>query len=267
MSSQDHKQFRFSGAYFKLEQEASVQQHREKLVKEGKLKTGDPGDQTQSPTLDDSANRYEILAEISAQQVRLNDPHASQKRRISERRNAKPGPEPISQEEMQRYRTLAYSSSIAGIVPRVSLSGRNRYNIPSSADTSALRTSAAGGTPAVMTLSPEAMEVAHRSYVAGVRALAYGSLLGIAVLAVGGTWAWNGIETSGGVGGLKAAMVPLADGLKTRVEPIKERIQGWVASFNSGADSDGTIGNSLQSRLKDRYSPQRATSSSPSPSL
>ena len=81
-------------------------------------------------------------------------------------------------------------------------------------------------------LSPEAIELGRRTYTAGVRALVYGSLLGVAVVAVGVSLAVSALDvksmeefraTMQGFGG------PAAQQLQSRLLPMRARIQVRIA--------------------------------------
>ncbi|KFM26071.1 hypothetical protein F751_6222 [Auxenochlorella protothecoides] len=156
------------GAYFKSEQEAELQRHRDRLVREGAIDKAVPRSDPKS-----------VLPEVLQQQARIDDPHAAQRKAFH--RRVKGSLPPLTPEERYRFR-MAGAGPGAGLghIPRLSL-GRDRFNIPQG--------SGAGQAEApVRALSPEAVEVARRTYVAGLRALVYGTLLGFGALALAGTY-------------------------------------------------------------------------------
>ena len=71
------------GAYFKHEQEADLQRHRTRLVKEGRLSEEEAEQanaahrQRQQASLEECAQQFEVLGEIHAQQARVVDPQAA----------------------------------------------------------------------------------------------------------------------------------------------------------------------------------------------
>lgn len=223
-----------AGAYFKLEQEASVQQHKARLVKEGKLpKNAPPRSPHEPASLEDSEHVYEVLPEVLQAQARVDDPNAARKREYEVR--IKGEPPPLSAEDRQRYMLRQSAAAAAvGHVPRLSLSGRNRYALAAAAATGA------GSDIALRapSMSPEAIEVARRTQVAGMRALAYGSLLGFGLLALGGTAAasYLGIGSGGDPQEtLRGALQPLSDAVRARVEPWKATAEAWVAEKTAAA--------------------------------
>ena len=71
--------------FFKLEQEAEVQRHRQRLKREGKLDdcaaAGEGGSGATASAapggFDDSLHAYEVLPEVLQQQARVDDPGAA----------------------------------------------------------------------------------------------------------------------------------------------------------------------------------------------
>lgn len=240
-----------------MEQEAAIQEHRRRLVKEGKLKSNESSSSsTDTSSFTDSEANYDTLPEVLAAQARVDDPNAA-KRKEYELRAHKGAPEPLTDEERWRYRARGSSAvgATVGHIPQLSLSGRNRYGIPSSqkGGDQALHTSGLG-----RRLSPEAAEVARRSYVAGVRALVYGSLLGVGLLAVGGTATAQYIGIGSGQDfreKVQNAMLPVKEGLREKVLPWKTKAEAWLgvkdASYQKSSDG-GQDRNSegLQARLR-----------------
>jgi hypothetical protein len=250
-------------SYFKTEQEAQLQNHRARLVKEGRLDeaAAAAAQRNTEPSFDESAALFEVLPEVLGAQARVHDPGAAGRKRV--RRRVKGAAEPASEEELRRYRAGAYGAAAAvGHIPRISLGGRNRYGIHH------IGGGGGGGggapAPAVRALSPEAVELARRSYAAGLRSLVYGSLLGCALLAVGGTAAAQVLGVGGGGGGAAAAALqqervralcrPLADGLRAWAEPVRDRARAWL-----GPGAEGGAPSELQGRLKRRYNPTSDT--------
>ncbi|KAL4525702.1 hypothetical protein Ndes2526B_g09360 [Nannochloris sp. 'desiccata'] len=235
------------GAYFKMEQEASIQEHKNRLIKEGKLKSNEsPSSSTTTSSFTNSEANYDTLPEVLAAQARVDAPNAA-KRKAYELRAYKGAPEPLTDEERWRYRASASAVSAAvGHVPRLSLSGRNRYGIPSSqkAGDLALSTSSLRHR-----LSPEAAEVARRSYVAGVRALVYGSLLSVGLLAVGGTATAQYIGIGSGQDfreKLQSVMLPMKEGLIERVLPWKLKAEAWISAKDPNNQNCGNRGHNTK---------------------
>lgn len=227
------------------------------MVKEGKL-PATPSQSSSShepPSLADSEAIYQVLPEVLQAQARIDDPNAAKRKEFDVR--IKGEPPPLTEDEFRRYRTTSYAMTAAvGHVPRLSLSGRNRYGIPS-------RGTAAGGggrdlvLHTATTLSPEAAEVARRSYVAGVRALVYGSLLGFGLLAAGSTFAvqYFGIGTGADFRErVQGALAPVSDALRARVEPWKARAEQFLKKNGDRVEGTGSV-DGLQARLRDRYNP------------
>ncbi|KAI3430636.1 hypothetical protein D9Q98_005229 [Chlorella vulgaris] len=236
-------------AHFKLEQEADVQRHRQRLVKQGKL---DPEAVARdraaaaaagaSQPFGASEHNYETLAEVLQQQVRVDDPHAL-RRREYERRVKGEAP-PMSAADLRRARSKLHAlGSAVGHVPRMSM-GRDRYMWQPNGG------GAAGGDvalSAIRQLTPEAQEVASRTYVAGVRALVYGSLLGAVGLAGGVTWAVrsSGISSGQELGErVREAFLPLSANMRGWLLPVKHRAQAWLGppGAASGSLSEASSG-------------------------
>jgi len=245
-----------------MEQEASIQEHKKRLIKEGKLKANESSSSsTDASSFTSSEANYDTLPEVLAAQARVDDPNAAERKQY-ELRAYKGAPEPLTDEERWRYRASATSavSATVGHIPRLSLSGRNRYGIPSSQK---------GGDVALHTrglgqrLSPEAAEVARRGYVAGVRALVYGSLLSLGLLAVGGTATAQYIGIGSGQDfreKVQNFMLPVKEGLRQRVLPWKMKAEAWLGAKDASSQksSDGAQNRNsegLQARLRNRYNP------------
>lgn len=155
-------------AFFKQEQEAEIQRHRRKMVKEGKLpaEAEAPAKIRREMTLTESAKAYEVEPTILQQGARIDDPHAAAKREYERRRKASlPALSPAEVAQHTRRAALR-GDSLVGVVPRVDLR-RNRYNA------AALYEAGAAAKP----LPPIVAEAAGRAYSASLRAVGYGSLL------------------------------------------------------------------------------------------
>ncbi|EFN52012.1 expressed protein [Chlorella variabilis] len=224
-------------AHFKLEQEADVQRHHQRLVKEGKLPEEEAKraaaaaarEQAGRP-FEHSEHNYEarhgraMLAEVLQQQARVDDPHALRRKQFE--RRVKGEPPPLSEVELQRARgKLMALGAAVGHVPRMSM-GRTRWELPAAG--------AGGGDAALATirqLSPEAREVASRTYVAGVRALVYGTLLGAVGLAAAGTYAVRSLGIASGeeLGErVRAGLAPVPRGMRAWLLPLKQRAEAWL---------------------------------------
>ena len=226
------------------------------MIKEGKIPAKPPHSSSHPPSFGDSEATYDVLPEVLQAQARIDAPNAARRKEFEVR--IKGEPLPLTEDELRRYRTTSYAVSAAvGHVPRLSLSGRNRYGIPPSATA----TSGGGGSLVLhsrTTLSPEAAEVARRSYMAGVRALVYGSLLGLGLVAAGSTFAvqYFGIGTGGDFRlGVQEALIPLRDAVRARIEPLKARAEKLLKREGGSSSGSGNGTSALQERLRDRYNP------------
>ena len=242
-----------AGAYFKVEQEAAVQQRKQKLQEEGKLPLDDDKNAATEPSLAESEAVYQTLPEIMQAQARIHDPNAAKNKQREIR--IKGAPAPLTEDERRLYRVSAYAlTGAVGHIPKLSLSGRNRYGIPSAAATA--------GDQVMLrrALSPEAVEVARRTYSAGVRALVYGSLLGFGVIAAGGTLTANYFlyaDSSSSSSpaeemrrSVQRVFEPVGEAVRAKVLPWKAKIEA-MSGRSEGAQQQGT----LQSQLKERYNP------------
>jgi hypothetical protein len=198
-------------SYFKTEQEAQLQNHRARLVKDGKLGAAAAA-ASRERSFDESEALFEVGAEVLAAQARVDDPGAAARQR-HDVRGVKGAPPPPSAEDVRRARAGAGSVG-ALAVGRVSLSGRDRYGLARGAAAAA----AAGGEldlPAARRLSPEA--------------------------ALG----------PGGAGALRARArawaEPLGAGARAWAEPAGARLRAWLAPA-AGAGAAGGIQARLQER-------------------
>ena len=247
-----------------MEQEAAVQQHKKRLVDDGKLSPALPGavsaeaspsqQQGCSASFDASLSAYDVLPEVLQAQARVDDPHAALRKEFDLRIRGEPPPIPEAELRRHRGATSALGAAV-GHVPRLSLSGRNRYSIPEGAF------SGGGGEVALANasyrgLSPHATEVASRGYNAGMRAVVYGSLLAVAVIAVGGTAAVQALEIGGPEDDFRerarAWGAPAAAVVRAWVAPVKAAAEGWVGASGASGPSEPS---ELQTRLRGRYNP------------
>ena len=93
---------------------------------------------------------------------------------------------------------------------------------------------------------------------AGVRALVYGSLLGLGLVAAGSTFAvqYFGIGTGGDFRlGVQEALIPLRDAVRARIEPLKARAEKLLKREGGSSSGSGNGTSALQERLRDRYNP------------
>ncbi|PRW20197.1 hypothetical protein C2E21_9216 [Chlorella sorokiniana] len=245
--------------YFKVEQEADLQRHKQRLVKEGKLPEEPPPGEGQEPGaagrqqgaagqaqgrgqgFTSSEEQYEVLAEVLQQQVRLDDPQAL--RRKEYERRVKGEPPPLTEAELMRARSKLYALGAAvGHVPRMSM-GRNRWGaMPAAGGGDGMDLATLSG---VRQLTPEAREVASRTYVAGVRALVYGSLLGAIGLAAAVTWATRSLDIRSGEDlgeRMRAGLGPLSTAARLWLEPMKARLQSWLGPSSAAVSSDAGSG-------------------------
>ncbi|GAB4819978.1 hypothetical protein N2152v2_007024 [Parachlorella kessleri] len=241
------------GAYFKVEQEAELQNYRKKLVKEGKLEDEVPAAaEKQEQTFDESVHVYEVLPEVLAAEARVDAPDAA--RRKEYERRIKGEPAPLTPAELRKYRSnLHMVGASVGHVPRMSF-GRARY------DLEGLGLREGELVPGARTLSPQAQEVAARTYVAGVRALVYGSLLGALGLAAATTYVIHSLDIHSGDDfreRVQAGFAPLSGAIKGWVHPLKDRAQAWLGGASQAAAASGSGPSELQRRLASRYNPGR----------
>lgn len=217
-------------AYFKVEQEAAVQERRQKLMQDGKLRQEEERKQLPSSeeTIDndnfaESQKLYDVNPEILQAQARIDDPHAFRRRRFDEIRNVKARPEPPSQEDIQKARLAGSAGFGFGFshVPKMSLAGRNRFAVAE------VDSSAGAAMTALQHVSSESIEISKRGYATGMRALAWGSFLGFSLLALGGLATVKWMVNIGDAGGLE-----VEGDFKTRVAaamaPRREEFRSWI---------------------------------------
>jgi len=237
-----------------------VQQRKSRLVKEGKLQDAGTADAAcpsrKELSFAESEISYDVLPEVLQAQSRIDEPNAA-KRKEYDLHMFKPQLSALTDEERRRHRTSSSMLGAAlGHIPRLSLGGRNRYNFT--------RESSVGGDLSLAPVSarrqvtPQAVEVATRSFNAGMRALVYGTLLGVATLMVGGTAAIRAFDIG--------PSENFKDRMQARVEPAAAVVRGWFAPVKTAlstwatADGNGSAAaggpSELQTRLKNRYNPR-----------
>ncbi|KAK9918900.1 hypothetical protein WJX75_007942 [Coccomyxa subellipsoidea] len=212
--------------FFKVEQEADIQRHRQRLINQGHIEdiaAGAFGPRRQQ-TLEQSAETFEVLAEVLQQQARLDDPTAAA-RQVFERKVRGELPA-LTEAEMQRYRSALYGVAAAvGHAPKMSLAGRHRYG--------ALY-AASGAPPPVRTDTPQAREAARRAFTAGARSLLYGSALGIGGVILLSSLALRAMDVRSPADfklRVQEAANPFAQSLKSSLQPLKARLQDTAASW------------------------------------
>lgn len=207
-------------AFFKVEQEADIQRHRSRLVTQGRIEdiAGGYLMPRRQQTLAESAQAFEVLAEVLQQQVRLDDPTAAQRKNFL--RKVRGQLPQLTAAESQKYRSSMYGMAAIGQIPRVNL-GRNRFTAMHSPK---------GGLPALK-LSPQAQEAARRSFSSGARSLLYGSFLGVAgvaILVAAGARIFD-VTSPQDLRDRAAADGPLAaEAFRGWLLPVKASIQGFV---------------------------------------
>ncbi|BDA49223.1 hypothetical protein COCOBI_13-3330 [Coccomyxa sp. Obi] len=214
--------------FFKVEQEADIQRHRQRLINQGHIENiaaGAFGPRRQQ-TLEQSAQTFEVLAEVLQQQIRLDDPTAAARQEFERKvRGQLPA---LTEAELQQYRSALYGVAAAvGHAPKMSLAGRHRYG--------ALYAASGGGPPArTPPMTPQAREAARRAFTAGARSLFYGSALGIGGVLLLGSLALRAMDirsTADFKARAQQAANPLAQSLRDGLLPLKSRMQGVAASW------------------------------------
>jgi len=248
-------------AYFKTEQEADLQNLRRKRLAERQGIDGEVDEEAASNGEGDrlhSERHFEVGMEILQQQARIHDPNAAARKEYD--RRVKGAPAGLSPEELRKYRLAA--TSVAGMSPAVPrMSRRQHYGhvFPQNSAASQLATRG---------LSPEAQELAQRTYATGVRSLIYGSLLGAigATFLVGftlHTWEIHSKEDAKRV--LEGWTAPLADRMRERFSGMAGTMQGYfggggLASREGGPAEDSEFARRLSASL------MRAGGQAPKPS-
>lgn len=100
---------------------------------------------------------------------------------------------------------------------------------------------------------------------AGVRALVYGSLLGLGLLAIGGTATAQYLGIGSGQDfreKVQNMMLPVKESLREGVVPWKIKAKAWIGTMRSTNNSDTSNSDGLQARLRNRYNPSASSNSS-----
>ncbi|CAL5226834.1 g9698 [Coccomyxa viridis] len=225
--------------FFKVEQEADIQRHRQRMVNAGHIEDIARGSfgPKRTQTFEQSAKTFEVLAEVLQQQARVDATDAAQ-RQIYERKVRGELPM-LTEAEMQRYRSALYGVAAAvGHAPRMSLAGRHRYG--------ELYASGGGVAPPkeTGTWSPEAREAARRTYMAGARSLFYGSALGLGGVVLIGSLALRILDVRSPADlreRMQSAVQPLGANVRETLSPMKKSmqatIQAWTG-FTPGSSDD-----------------------------
>mmetsp|Transcript_15233 Transcript_15233/g.36245 ORF Transcript_15233/g.36245 Transcript_15233/m.36245 type:complete len:259 (+) Transcript_15233:126-902(+) len=240
-------------AYFKQEQEIDLQNRRRKLLKERQGIEGSREENVSTEDFrDDSTRHFEVAMEILQQSTRIYDPNAP----VQEpERRVKGGPVDLTPEEEMRFRMQMRSvASYSPQVPRFR-SGRHRFD--------SLFDGASGSyVPAVRGLSPEAQELAQRTYAVGVRSLVYGSLIGAVGVSflVGYTLHTYQIYSKEDMRSLLGNwMKPLADRVKTSGSGLSEGLREFFSNRGLTIESreENVFSRALSTKLA---APLRSTS-------
>lgn len=173
-------------------------------------------------SLAESEAAFDVLPEVLQAQARVDDPGAAARKQY-ELRAFKGEPPPMTANELRRHRVRSLA---VHHVPKLSLGGRNRYVIP---------TNPTSIEPAALT--PHATEVASRSFTAGLRAMAYGSLLGLLGTALAGTFIARSFAADDSQDGYRTrvrdAAVQAGDAVRRWLEPYKLRLRESISSESS----------------------------------
>lgn len=231
-------------AYFKLENEADVASRRQQLKDTGKLRSDEQiEDSNCSQPVEhfkDSLSSYEVLPEVLQAQTRVDDPIALKRRQYERRIRGEPPPPSL--EDLLKVRSALGAGAMVAHLPKVSF-GRSRWQHMQSEG------SASSLVPSRTQLSPEAVEVARRTYIAGLRSLVYGTAAACVVLTLGGSWILNSIGDDKTL--LTSRLQPIADFMKALTAPIKQTAIAWVGNSASSEKSQ------FQQKLKSRYNPDK----------
>lgn len=244
-------------AYFKVEQEAAVQERRDKLEKEGKLQA--------VKAAKTSEQVYETLSEILQAEARVYAPNASLAKRVEVRLKALP--EPPTREEIRRVRMALMGTKFALATPqKLTLGGRHRYDSIANM-LEMIEKERAESTRVIQRHSKETLELAQRSYAVGVRSLVYGSLAGLVFCTVAAVAAVRYFDISSGED-LKVAFqeqsTPYVIAARMKGESLKSELQAYIPFVRSTSSTDEASANSrsqqvaksqFQLRLRRMYQP------------
>ncbi|KAI8103096.1 hypothetical protein M9434_005881 [Picochlorum sp. BPE23] len=249
-------------AYFKLEQESSVHEHKKQLEKDGKLSNRTVkrlGTGTERMVA--SENVYETLAEILQAEARVHVPNMA-----SIERKVKALPMPLTPEELDEFKRSWMSRNHAFSPGKLQISARGRYEEIFRAIEKV--STAEEGTSKLSLHQAKSRELAQRAYAVGVRSLVYGSLGLSAFVAVSGVAAMKYFDVYS-VADLKllveSTSTPFLAALKDRAVPIKESLHAYVREYIGPGISTPEEGGhvvrrqstELELRLKDLYSSRK----------
>lgn len=240
------------GAYFKSEQEGDLHQYLIKRVKEGKIKLS-PDElkviqgtsRTGLPeTSDSSESVYEVGMEILQQKARYESLDAKARARMLTR--VKASMPDASAEDIRRISANMAMYGAAGAVygahrtQRLALGGSRRA-------LAQLSREAASQQQTVKELSPEATEAMRRQFFAGLRALTYGSILGI--LGVTGVATLIAMNV-GDVNQLKVSIQSSFEPVKTMFKAYARDVKPGSAHQGGGGVKDSLFAKKLRERFE-----------------
>lgn len=240
-----------------MQQEASLQRHRARLVGTGLL--DDAGEAWLRPrreqTLDESERTFEVLSEVLAAQTRVDAPGAATAAERRWKRHGRGGaPPPLSEDDVEVLRRARAAAAAAGtlsvmggygasalVLPKLSLRPRMEGGF-GGGGAGAMAAAAAPPPPPV---SPAVVEAASRGLATGARAAAYGSALALSGVALGSLLAarWSMVSSSDGDGGDEASSSSSA--LKDTLSPLGDAardVLGPVASWARREIGGGEVG-------------------------
>ncbi len=251
------------GAFFKSEQEGDLHMYLKKRVAEGKivltdneLKALQPGPRVITTKGKDgrpstgSEDVYEVGMEILQQMSRYETLDSKSKAAL--RRRVKAQMPEARAEDIQRIATNMAMYGAAGAIYGASHATR----IPLGRRSLQRLSSESGGSLAQQPrqLSPEATEAMRRQFMAGLRALTYGSLIGIAGVAAAVTIAAYAYEIGDAQSlrtNIKASFAPLAARLSIATQSLKENLT--VSETTSNASENSIKDSDFVRRLKKRF--------------
>lgn len=252
-------------AYFKLEQETSVHEHKRQLEKDGKLskhtvkRLG-----TGAERMVASENVYETLSEILQAEARVHAPNIA-----SIERKVKALPMPLTTEELEEFKRSWMSRNHAFAPGKLQVSARGRYEEIFRAIEKVSTREDGVPTTKLSVHQAKSRELAQRAYAVGVRSLVYGSLGLSAFLAVTGVAAMKYFDVYS-MAELKlfveSTSTPFLARLKEKALPMKESLQACVKEYIGPGISipdEGRGGvvrrqsTELEMRLKELYSSRK----------
>lgn len=243
------------GAFFKTEQEGDLHQYLRRRVREGKIKLTDDelkliqgGPRTITKTgskTSVSEDVYEVGMEILQQKSRYSTLDSKSRAEMITNRIKAQMPD-ASPEDIQRIAMNLAVYGTTGIMAhqpaRISLSTGRR-----SALQQLSRESAAHAQEAQRSLSPEAAMAMRRQFMAGLRALTYGSLVGIVGVCAAITFGANAF-------GIKDAD-SLKANIKKTLEPMSTRLSGAFGSNLKVSEkaSNGIQDSDFAKKIRERF--------------